>query len=486
MLRDDKPESVHFGGFAVPEKISVFQLWIRKLLLRTNVQDAELLACNHRLMMCWFVAANEDRFRGADGLIIAADILVTDLLDMVLGYFDVIRELENRIRTFIVEYTQWHQASAVGFFRELRTEVIVTIYNCVRRPAVAEILMLKFRRLMIMYSMMDNRSASEFKSSPVYRAILLASRSSYFEPVVSQGKMLHEFVIEDDYDFTIPLEKSIPELASKHTKDGSIIDTPALRDDVMCVLVGAVDDGMLLERIADTCHEARHFSGVEFSERLMGILQYIMSNSPIWERVSLEWEAKKSTKPLDALVYSLRVLRNTIENEAVDLVHQGLPQFFDNDNRIPNAMAFSVLQVRKTVLTSAWITSALSVCSKDEVGALSVGNPFALLDFFNTAVLRLVLDNTDDLLDPARLPEFLHYDRERLILVRLELSLCSFKPKVLMEYINSERWMGDGIPGPSFLGMVEKFRKILVFSRWVHGDSVCPLIVGMARAAISG
>lgn len=481
-LRDDKPELVHFESFATKEKITVFQLWMKKLLARANVPDAEILALDSNLTMCFFIDANEGRFSGADALVLAADLLVTDLLDLALGYFDVVGELERRVRNFLVEYSTWSEVSVAGFLRQLRNDVIVTICKCVRRPAATELLVLQFKRLMIMYTRMD-RQASNFMSSPVYMAILLASRSIFSRPVVSQGRMLHEVVIEENVDFSIPLEQSIPELISKHSKSGEIVDTQAFRDDVLCVLVCAVNDGDTLERIADTCHETRLFPGGVFAERVMVVVLQIMSSSPRLDQINREWGAKKSTRPLDALVYSIRILRNVIENEAVDLVCQTLPQYFDNDNRIPNVMAYSVLQVANTTLTSLWIASNFGVCSKKEIGALAAGNPFVLLDFFNTSVLRLVLENaTTDLLDLERLPEFLHYDRERLVLVRLELSLGVFTPRVLMEYINSERWMGKDTPGPSFLEIVEKFRKILVFCRWVHGDFVCKLIVGMANA----
>ena len=483
-LRDDKPALVHFGSFATPEKISVFQRWMKKLLVRTKVLDAEILALDNNLIMCFFIDANEDRFHGADALILAADLLVTDVLDMALGYFDVIRELEKRIRAFLVEYATWSEVSSVGFLSQLRNDVIVTVYYAARPATIDDDIRSqeKLRRLMVMYTVMY-RDASKFRSSPVYLAIILARRSTFCKSVVSQAKMLHQMVIEDNVDFNIPLEKSIPELVSKHSSGGKIIDSQALRDDVMCVLVCAVDDGDILEIIADTCHEARHFPGDVFAERVMVIVLHIMSNSPRLEQVNLEWDAKKSTRPLDALVYSVRVLRNVIENEVVDVVSQTLPQYFDNDNKIPNVLALSVLKITDTTLTSLWIASCLCARSKKEIGALAAGNPFVLLEFFNTSVLKLVIDNTTpDLLDLERLPEFLLHDRERLVVVRLELSFGVFTPRVLMEYINADRWMGKYKPGPSFLDAVEKFRKILVFCRWVHGDFVCKLIVGMANA----
>ena len=104
-LRDDKPELVHFESFATKEKISVFQLWMKKLLARANVPDAEILALDSNLTMCFFIDANEGRFSGADALVLAADLLVTDLLDLALGYFDVAGELERRVRNFLVEYS---------------------------------------------------------------------------------------------------------------------------------------------------------------------------------------------------------------------------------------------------------------------------------------------------------------------------------------------------------------------------------------------
>jgi hypothetical protein len=104
-----------------------------------------------------------------------------------------------------------------------------------------------------------------------------------------------------------------------------------------------------------------------------------------------------------------------------------------------------------------------------------------MLEFFDTAVMGLVTDFSNDYLTEEAIPEFLYRDMSRLVAIRLELSLVSVDPKILLEFVNSRKWIGSRPPPPSLLEVMEKLRKILYLNRYVHADLIRPLIGNLAK-----
>jgi hypothetical protein len=177
----------------------------------------------------------------------------------------------------------------------------------------------------------------------------------------------------------------------------------------------------------------------------------------------------------------VRVLRNLLENRTLDVVRQTLPRDFDFDRHALGGSVFAAMKVDKSRRTRAWIASSLQYRSDDEISALCIGNPYATLEFFDTSVLRLVTDCSMDFLTEDVIPEFLYRDIARLVAIRLELSLVSFDPWALMEFVNSRKWIGSRPPSSSLVDVMEKLRKILLVNRWLHSDSIRPLIGKLAR-----
>jgi hypothetical protein len=90
-----------------------------------------------------------------------------------------------------------------------------------------------------------------------------------------------------------------------------------------------------------------------------------------------------------------------------------------------------------------------------------------------------------DFLTEDVIPEFLYRDIARLVAIRLELSLVSFDPWVLMEFVNSRKWIGSRPPSSSLVDVMEKLRKILLVNRWLHSDSIRPLIGNLAKVEMA-
>ena len=85
----------------------------------------------------------------------------------------------------------------------------------------------------------------------------------------------------------------------------------------------------------------------------------ILSDTPFAARIDSVWEKLKDSRPLMALVFSVRVLRNMLDNAAVDFVRQNMGVFSVHDN--PTAAAYSVMQVTEHERTLKWIDHCLKM-----------------------------------------------------------------------------------------------------------------------------
>lgn len=233
---------------------------------------------------------------------------------------------------------------------------------------------------------------------------------------------------------------------------------------------------------------------VIFSTRIVEMLMdLLLANAPSFaDRVNTVWKKLKDSRPLMALVFAVRVLRNMLDNADVDYVRQRM-RFFMVDNN-PTAAAFSVMQVTEHERTMKWIDHCIrNVQDQNILIHLSKGNPFVLLEFFNQSVLDMVVVTTnleasnEDFLTEIKIPEFLRLDREKLTEIRLDLSTCDFEPKHLMEIINSRKWKNEvashhneeKCPAVIFQAS-EKLRRILQLNRFFYGQIICRHIVERA------
>jgi len=468
-----------------PENVAVYKRWILKLFIRAGITNASELSSHPFMIACWFVFVHKQRWHSyGEGLVLATDFLVFRLMEFLECDYSNIRKLKDDVQAFFNAFTSWRVTHLQQFNIRLRHNVIESVYSLVRHNVTAESQLIRFRRLISLYTIMDP-DAQNFQSSPIYQSLLLSSRNSLWTPYISQAKYVHALL--HDSRFIVDLDQSIPEIQTRHTIGGQIVDSLELRRDVMCVMMGAVEDAATLERIANVFHELKDcHDSLLFSGRIVELLMDLISDTPFSPRVNAVWEKIKDTRPLMALVFAVRALRNMLDNASVDFVRQRMI-FFSSDNN-PTPAAFAIMQVAENERTLRWIDFYIRKCNQETLNALSEGNPFALLEFFNQSILEMVVNkNTiigETFLTEEKLPEFLRYDRAKLIDIRLDLSTCDFDLRHFTELVNSGKWMGSSTCTLTLVHASDKLRRILQLNRYFHGQGVCRSIVEMAKHAV--
>lgn len=478
-ISDNKLETVDLGFMLRPSVSTLFQRWVMKLLVRCGVPDAKQLASNPYLVACWFVVVSKPLFSGEEALTNAAEDLVCDLLDLIEKNFTQIRELHESVQIFLEEYTAWKTRASQPFAVLIRSKVIEVMSCISKEPVPLDVLAIQFKKLMALYRMIDPLAES-FVTSPVYLAIVSSGTNKFCFKGVSRAKAIHEIMHNPKYQICIT--KSIPELSSDHTVDGRIVDSVGLRDDLMSLLISLVHGATVIEQIANAFCTARGFTTFAFSQIIYNVfIEIIAINIPFKPQVESEWQLKKDSRPLEVLVLSMQLLHNLLENTGITHLRQHMP-----DNLAFQAMTpqtFAHLQVRETVRSSEWIRSSLERCSDATIHALSKGHPFALLEFFDNSILDLVVSCQE--LTNDTLPEFLRFDQDRLSMIQLDLSTCSFLQSDLLELINSKKWIGPNCPA-LLLQTANSLGMILQFSRFCHGPVICDLIVRHATERVNG
>ena len=489
-MRGQRYDRVDMVEFATPDRICLFRKWLLKIFLRTSVPSAEqVLAKDGRVILCFFVELFKSKFTAGSpsDLVVMASRLVANLLSLMEGRLDGIRGIGAEVSEFVRLFVVWHSSFFQQFIVQLRSDVIHLIFMSVMHgDVVSEVLFSRFRSNLAMYTLMDPEAA-KLKFSPVYRAIQMARYSKYsvFQAEFWNKKVMHEFIIERRLEYKVPLDKTLPFLLVDHSRAGRLVDSPSLRDDLMCLMILLASQGNLMELVSDTFQATKDCNTTEFSFRAMEVLLHVVSSSSAVAAIRLEWDANKDHCPLETLVLAVRMLRNLSENRLVDLACPSAQLCIDPETFTPTIAAYHVLKAEKYDRTCAWITSFIATCPREEVRALSVSNPFALHGFFNKAMLNLVLDNgSKDLLGDDLLPEFLVHDQERLRDIRFEFSLHQFDARHLMELVNSGRWIGRTAPPPAFLQSAEKFQRIIKLGYWVHGDCVSSAATLRARVTL--
>jgi hypothetical protein len=462
-----------------------FRGWVFKLLVRFG--EARALASDPDLLACWMIVLYRRRFQGV--VVHAATVLVTSFLNFLLGEYKGLRGLGAEIKEFLALYAEWRAVRVVPFMDVLRTGLIEKLYTSLRDGSyydrrVAGFLpssMVEYPSLHALYCVVG-RCDTDFISSNVYKAVLIASKNPCWMPAVSRSRLMHELIL--DNNLTIPFAQSIPQLNTRHTGvDGRIVDSQRLRDDIMSTMIGFVDEADVLEEIAEAFHNTRGCPTAEFARIIFEVFFEIAVDTPIAQQVQSEWESRSS--PLEALVLTIRMVRNLLDNMQVNAARQDMAGHID-----PNALTrqtWMTMQISQTQRSSAWINELIrSKCSHPMVAAMAASNPYALIEFLDSSILGLVLDNAPvvDYLSPDRLPEFLVYDQDRLILLRSELSTYSFRPDDFMELVNAGKWMGARPCPPTLLRIAAFLRSMLDLCRFCHGQMINSLVIRTAKAAV--
>ena len=457
----------------------IFRRWLYKHLIRAGESELKAVeaSTNSKVMACWFIVADKDLWAGTE-LLESAEELVAHFLDLHDQDYGCIRELGNDVLDFLAKYIEWLGSPAVQtFIRGLRETLIGMVYYVVRNRITTATTMI--RRRVALYSMIDPAAAS-FQNSAIYKSIRTASLNEFWAPAISQARILHELVLDGTY--SVAFKDSIPNLSVKHVRDGRIVDSLALRNDVMSSMLCAVDQTDMLEEIVNAFDSTKHDDSLVFTQAVIPVIQEMVRNTPAEQKVRELWESRECSAPLGAFLQCVRMLRNFLDNAAVQYVRLRLNQFVYGESMTPAGM--SILQTRSSERTAKWIGCELMSCSSEMVEALSNGNPFVLHEFFDTSVMNLVIkgNNEVDYLSEEHLPEVVRFDRGRLVDIRLDLSTCAFDPKHLMEYIIAQKWIGP----PSALTATirrtaERLRRVLQFSRFCHGRMVCGHVIGAAE-----
>lgn len=467
-----------------------FKQWVRKLLIRggSTLNPEELCRRSLEISACWLLVVLKDErafWQENSPLISAAVNLVESFLDLHDGDFEFLRDLDIEINGFLNELDLWRQHESRQFFPVLRRSVVELLHRVlISRPQDAAF---SLKRQLTLYSVLDSSAASALIESNVYRAVYLASKNEFWKSAtVSRAKTLHEIIIHNGV-YTVPVSQSFPSLSTKHAArdDGRIVDSPAFRDDIMSCLLSCVNEGDVLEQIADMFYATKGNNTREFADAVIAVFRDIFRGSAVLEGViEAEWSAKGDSEPLEAIVHCVCKARNMLDNAAVGYIRESAEQFI-SENTIA-APVLNLLQVRKLDRTQRWIHALLPACSKETIAALSAGNPFALLEFFNASVLGLVLSGSQvvvDYLSQDHIPEFLHFDRDRLVDIRLDLSTSSptLEPKHLTELVTADRWMGPSHAcTPTVRRSAEILRRVLQLHRYCHGHVLCSFIVDAA------
>ena len=479
VIRDDRLDvadlSVFVGG------ADDFRVWVHKLLVRCSAPEAQRLSSDPDLRMCWVIVVHAARFQGDVGLVDAASELVTSLLEFLDEEYGTMRiAISNEIKIFLDKYAEWKAFNFTQFIGALRIELIEKMYNARRRTHLAGVEK-EYQNLHDMYRVMCD-SLTCFTSSNVYQAILLATVTTNWIPAVSKAKLVHELILNKHYH--IPFSQSLPELSSRHTVNGQLVDSDALRDDMMSTLIGFVDEGVVLDEVAEGFHRARALDTVAFANEIFPVFMAIAVDTSLGQQVRSEWDAQKDHKPLETLVLVFRMIRNLLDNTVIDVGRVSMAR--DINLGSLTRQTWALMQISETKRSLKWIHASFQKCSRATIDALASANPYALVEFFDTSVLDLVLKKgTVDFLEEHRLPEFLHLDRERLAHVRLDLSMHSFKQTDLMELVNADKWMGLHPCPPSLMQAANQFRMMLQLNRFCHGQLINSLVTLCAKEIVS-
>ena len=475
MIRNDNLYHAELTTFI--EAGDDFRVWVYKLLVRCGVPEALRLSSDPDLRVCWVIVVYSAHFHGDAGLVDAASELVTSLLEFLDEEYGTMRTtMSTEIKDFLNKYMEWKASNFTEFMGNLRVELIEKMYNARRRTHVLGVES-EFRNLHAMYCLMDN-SLTGFTSTNVYRAIQLATETKCWVPAVSKAKIMHELILNKNHN--VPFCDSLPELSSKHTVNGRIVDSIALRDDMMSTLIGFVDEAVVLDEVAEAFHRTKTYDTVLFANEIFPVFMAIAIDTSLGQQVRSEWESGKESRPLETLVLVFRMIRNLLDNTVIDVGRVSMAG--DIHLGSLTRQTWAMMQVSETKRSIEWIHSSIQKYSRAAIAALASSNPYALIEFFDNSFLELVLEKgTTDFLDEHRLPEFLRFDRDRLVLVRLDLSMHSFKPKDFMELVNAEKWMGPRACPPSLIQTSKQFRAMLRLNRFCHGQLINSLVVRHAN-----
>lgn len=475
LLREDKLDKADPSILENQDIVSDLRSWTMKLM--GGEREAYKLASHPDLIVCWVVVLHKPRFQGAVGMVNAASLLVYELLQLLDG--GSVRNIGKKVRSFLLKYSEWKTTQLAPFMRDLRGALIARLIAAHRRRlSITDRIMVGFQRLHTLYCIMDH-CATGFTSSPVYRAIIQSCGNPCCAPAVSQARLMNELILNND--LKIPFSESNPELNSRNTVNGRIVDSQSLRDDILATMIGFVNEATELDVIANVFEKTKTSTASVFASEVFGVFIRIAAETSISQQVRFEWESNQA-HPLEALVLTLRMVRNLLDNALVDASRQRMEGHLDLESL--TRAVWATMQVTQTHCAVGWIRALLGKCDRMKISALASANPFALIEFFDASIVDIVLNNTEvDYLEENRLPEFLDYNRDRLVLFRIELSAHSFQLNELMELINADKWMGSRPCSPSLQHTAKLIRSMLKLCRFCHGCVVNALVTKFAKEA---
>jgi hypothetical protein len=142
--------------------------------------------------------------------------------------------------------------------------------------------------------------------------------------------------------------------------------------------------------------------------------------------------------------------------------------------------------------TRQWVQAAILQCDQTMVKErLAKGDPFALLQLHDLAIINIILPSKDQHrqhIDMSALPEILQFDFNRLQEIRLSLCTDLLKHRILASDITFRSKFQDLVTAgghhPSSTGITEaanKLRSIIFVSRARHGNTVARIAYDIAK-----
>jgi hypothetical protein len=466
-----------------PGLLGYFVCWVRKLLIRGGSPDEEVefITANPDIMACWVVVLHVRNFSSevAD----LSETLADSFLQLLDEQYGAIRSLASDMKTFASAYSEWRMMYSVSLLGGLRLTLTEKLNYALRSGRMTDPFvhsMIDFQSLHALFCMVD-RNIQGFVRSNVCKALLVASKNPCKVVGVHVAKAMHDLILNKDH--VIHIDQSTPQLSTRNTVNGRIVDSKGLRNDMMSVMVGFVDDAAVLEEIADAFYETQNSPA--FAAEIFEVLMKIAMETPIASEIRSAWESGKEGSPLEALVYAIRMMQNLIDNKNIESAR--LIMAMDINPTSLTRQTWATMQITQKSQTCAWVRDLIQTkCSCQRISAMAASNPYALIEFLDTALVRLVLDSVPDVdyLAQDRLPEFLVHDHDRLTLLRSELSTHPVQPEDFLELVNAREWMGPSPCPLAVLHAAKLLRSMLDLCRFCHGQMLNAVVVGIAKDVV--
>ena len=488
----------------------IFGQWLRRILCYVgNHNDAELtrdlmeltMANPHtanQVLNSFFYAlyteyAVDTTLPGAAVLCRSSAVLCT-LIDKCMSA-ESLRStgtsLVTALSTYLTHYNEWRTTNERIIIRQLIHKAVTRMHQLLeqRLPVIADhtIRLLAMRA----FTVTGNKaSVGQFLFNTTAMRVMSQTSSNEFwgSHGLHTSRFVHELMI--DRDFKLTWENTLPRLAAKYTKP--IRSQYEMLMDISATVMWSCRKAESIIELADALHTYSSTTLPSTVDRIVRrvvcILVPRISTSIIQMRNNPP-DQLCNEEPLAYLLRCTRTMRNEIANIEIDELRTKhfaeLAVYMSQwDGVIPMGNK-----------TRQWVQAAILQCDQIMVKErLAKGDPFALLQLHDNAIINIILPSKDQNMvhcqhiDVSALPEILQFDFNRLQEIRLSLCTDLFKNKILASDITFRSKFQDLVTAgghhPSSTGITEaanKLRSIIFVSRARHGNTVARIAYEIAK-----